>query len=310
MTDRKPVLRTTTYLLALAALIGSVAWGCGSPSAISVLNFMNRTTSNPSISFPRGGGTRPPTTTPPTTPTINSTCDLSAARKSLSMLLKNESLQNAAYSITLLASAGSGGFVCDAELGNYTAAGYLSVPLGAGNTYQIGCDVVTLSTANGFRGGTALLARTITGSIAPNLSGTPAGAPAAGAPLNGTTAIPVPEVIVLGDGNALFICQANNPCTQGGFTYTNALNVQIDDIFASRTQGTLCREGAGERPEWRLLNPSSADTSARAFEYVAGASVTVTVLDRVFNPSANQNKVVWQVIGPTPGLTTIHGEAR
>lgn len=310
MTHRNGLRSEALYVLALAVTLGAVAWGCGSPSAIAVLNFMNRTTSNPASRFPQGGGPRPNPPTPPPTNVVNTTCDLASARRTLSMLVKNESLQNVAYSITFLASAGSGGFVCDADLAIYSAAGYSAVALGPGNTFQLGCNIVTLGAADGFRGGNTLLARTVTGTMPPNLSGTPQGAPAAAAPLNGTTAIPLPEVIVLGSDNALFICQANNPCTQGGFTYTNALGVQIDDIFASRTQGTLCRENAGQRPEWRLLNPNSLDTAARRFEFVAGSNVTVTVLDRVFNPNLPQNKAVWQVIGPTPGLLTVHAEER
>lgn len=293
-------------VMAVAAVALFVAFGCGRVSPIAVLNFVNQNQN----SFPQGGGTVPPGPAPPTP--VNSTCDLTDARSSIFFQLRNESVQNVAFSVTFLVSSGNGGFVCATDRPVYIAAGYAPIALsGPGNTTAIGCDTIALSAANGFRGGDELLGLTVVGQIGPNLSGTPTGAPVANPPLDGVTAIPVPEVIVLGDGDPLFICQGNNICTQGGFTYTNALGVQIDDVQSSRTQGTICQQvGATPRPEWRLLNPSSADTNARPFEYVAGASIAASVLDRVFNANPSQNKAVWRVIGPIPNLADIHLEQR
>ncbi|MFO0971890.1 MAG: hypothetical protein U1A27_00420 [Phycisphaerae bacterium] len=318
MQSHTSLTRCLLGLTALVAAAAAIPGGCGGANPYSTLVFMNDVINHQTAAgqtFPRGGGPSivPPTTTAPTTTTINSTCDLPTARKNITMLVRNESLQNVRYSLTFLVSAGAGGFVCDTDRASYTNAGYVSF----GSSVTLGCDVITPNAANGFRGGSELLGRSIgldaVGNpilIPPNLSGTPQGGPAAVTPLDGVTLIPLPEVIVLGNDNPIFKCQASNPCTQGGFAYTNALGVQIDDIFVSRTQGTLCNAGAGTRPEFRLHNPSSADTTAAAFEFVAGSSVTVSILDRVLNPTASQNKAVWRVIGPVPGLVTIHDEQR
>lgn len=317
---RLPTVRVALGLVSLAAIGGwaLAGSGCGAASPFATTAFFQTSVNAfPNQTFPRGGiGTGPGGVTPPTTQptsTVNSTCDLTLARKTMTMILRNESTQNVRYNLTFLVSAGSGGFVCDADRASYLAAGYTSL----GGSVTLGCVTITPSVVNGFRGGNELLGRSFGRDsfnnpilLPPNVSGTTSGAPVAPAPLNGVTPIPTPEVIVLGNSESIFTCQANDPCTQGGFVYVTAQGVQIDDIFARRTQGTLCNTNAGSRAEWRLLNPSNADSTAQAFQFVAGASISVTVLDRVFNNVATQNKVVWQVIGPVPGLVQVHSEAR
>ncbi len=294
-------------LFGIAAMLVSAGWGCGGTSPYANLVFLNNAVSDPSVqTFPRGGIVTPTTTqaTQPVNPTINSTCDLTSARKSITVILRNNAVLSARYSITFLASTGQGGFVCNADVPTYTAAGYVSV----GSSITLGCDVLTASPGSGFRGGTDLLARTVTSPtpIPPNNTGDPNQAPAAPAPLNGVTPIPLPEVIVLGDGTSTFICVSNDPCTQGGMAYTDPIGTPIQLITSSRTQGTLCRTGLGTRPEWRLLNPSNADSTAQAFQYVAGSSINLTVLNRAFNPDSGQNQSTWQVIGPPPTFALIH----
>src|SRR5262249_10932064 len=202
--------------------------------------------------------------TQPVNPTINSTCDLPSTRKSLSIILRNNHpTLSVRYSMTFLASAGTGGFVCSTDVPNYTAAGYANV----GPSITIGCDSLSASAASGFRGGSELLALTVTSPtpIPPNTTGNPQQAPAAPAPLNGVTPIPLPEVIVLGDGTAQFICVSNDPCTQGGLAYTNSGGTSIQLITSSRTQGSMCNANAATRPEWRAVNPNNSTAAATGF---------------------------------------------
>jgi len=314
MTSQRAALLWSAFsILAIGWMIAFTGTGCGGTNALGTLQLINQAVSDPSVqTFPRGGIPRPPTTTQttqPVNPVINTTCDLPTNRKSEFFILRNDSLQNLTYSMTFLISAGSGGFMCEADRPTYTAAGYVSV----GNSITLGCDTLTPTSVNGFRGGNELLAVSFGRDsfnqpiiIPPNTSGTSSGAPAAPAPLNGITAIPVPEVIVLGSSDVNFSCQGNDPCTQSGMNYTNTLGVLIDHITVARTQGTICNVNAGSRPEWRLLNPSNADSTAQSFQFVAGGSISVLVLDRVFNTNPNQNKAVWTVVGPPPDFTPIH----
>jgi hypothetical protein len=286
------------------AVLALATWGCGGISPFGALNFANQNTTTPPPAQHQIGQ---PSDGPPQA-VVNSTCDLSADRKIVTMMVRNEAPHDVAYVMTLLASAGAGGFVCDADRPSYLAAGYLSVPLGGGGATQIGCNPVVLSQAGGFRGGTELLALTIMSTMPANLTGNPQQGPIAANPLDGSTPIPVPEVIVLGSNDAVFVCVGSDLCTQGGFSYNNALQVPIQKITATRTQGTMCNTGAAARAEWRLLNPSQADSTAQGHQYVAGGGITLSVLDRLFAAAGNQ--VVWRVIGPLPGLTDVHQEER
>ncbi len=302
MVFRSALLRRVASSPTVLAVAAVIAVGCGGISPIAVLNFVNQGVGN----LPGQGGAPPVPATQPAN--INTTCDLPAARKSISIQIRNESAQDVNFSITLLASAGSGGFVCQAERPIYSSAGYTSLPLlMPGNVFRQGCAEVSLGS---LRGGNEMLGVTFTGSLAPNPGATPQTATIAGFPLDGVSLLPLPEVIVLGDSNSLFICQGNNVCSQGGFAYTNGSGILIDGITSTRTQGTRCNANAGTNPEWRLLNPSQADSAARAFEYVAGANITISVLNRIFDANPVRNKATWRVLGPAPNFEMIHAELR
>lgn len=237
-----------------------------------------------------GGGGTPP----PGGGDVNSTCDLAGADKFLSSFrLVNRSTRRVSYSMTFIASAGSGGFVCEQDRTTYLNAGYraLSLDSTAFNA-AIGCDTVQLTS------GTQLLGLTLTGQIAADPSGgtDQAQEQNAASPLNGAVAIPVPQLIVLGDGQSNFICQGSNACTQGGFAYTSDFGTLISKITSLRTQGTLCNTGLGSRPEWLLLDPNLEDTERSAFQYVVGSSIEVQILNRPDNTNPQVNQAVWRII--------------
>lgn len=260
---------------------GIVAAGCGGANP-----FVSARFAGGFQNAGQGGGS----STQPTT-RINSTCDLAANRKVLGGIgLVNVAQQRVSYSMTLLASAGTGGFVCDADRNSYLTAGYRPLPLDAvTRTATIGCDPVPLLR------GTELLALRASGTInADTSAGT--NPPLAASPLNGAVRIPVPEVIVLGDSNTIFVCQGNNACTQGGFVYTDLVGNAIAKVTASRTQGTICNVRAGNLPEWRMLDPNFTDTQRSSFNYTTGSSIAIVVLDRAANSDPNTNQVVWQIV--------------
>src|SRR5262249_25852394 len=136
-----------------------------------------------------GGGSRPTTGTGGTGNTIQQSCDLDPARRGIRFVLSNQAQQFARYTITFVASAGSGGFVCGEDENDYLAAGYRDTVLDAGNGATIGCDVVRLL------GGTRLLTLRVSDAIAQNVGGAAPGI-VAQPPLNGNTFIPLPELIV------------------------------------------------------------------------------------------------------------------
>lgn len=241
-----------------------------------------------------GGGT-----TTQTTNNIQDTCDLSSTLKVFNgFALANAAKQNVNYSVTFIASAGTGGWVCDDDLDDYLNAGYRAIPLDSRtNTATIGCDPVPLSR------GSQLLALRISGQIQADASGGN-NPQLAASPLNGNVRIPIPELIVVGDNANNFLCQGSNACTQGGFVYTDQVGTSIAKATANRTQGTICQSRVGNLPEWRLFDPNFPDTQAAAFDYVAGAIVSVVVLDRANNSDPNVNQVVWQV--RSAGGTIIH----
>jgi len=243
-----------------------------------------------------GGGAGGGSATQPTGD-IDTSCELSDTQNVLNgFLVANGSQQIVSYSLTFLASAGSGGFVCNEDVDDYLNAGYRALPLDSvTRTAIVGCDPIPL------QGGTQILALRLSGQIAQNTisvttcEGLNADAPTAAAPLNGTRRIPLPEVIVLGDDQPFFICTGTNACTQGGFAYVDVAGNLIDKVTASRTQGTLCNLRVTNLPEWRLFDPNFAEAQAEAFNYTAGGIITVVILDRAGNSDPNVNKVVWQV---------------
>jgi len=236
-----------------------------------------------------GGGT-----TPPPAGSIASTCDLTADRKFIqSFNLRNQSTRQIQYRLTMIASAGPGGFVCDLDRDSYLNAGYRPLAVDPLTfTATIGCDPVPL------RGGTQLLALTLSGSIVANTGDLDdfEGAPAAAAPLNGSVRIPVPQLIVFGDGTANFICRGNDACTQAGLIYTTDFGTLVTRITALRTQGTLCNTRVSSVPEWLLFDPNQDDENSSAFHYTTGSFISAGVLNRADNTDPNVNQAVWQVI--------------
>ena len=121
--------------------------------------------------------------------------------------------------------------------------------------------------------------------------------------------IPLPELIVLGGDDADFICtggaQLGDLCTQRGFVYVNDGGVSVGKpANASRIQGTICNEGFGTAPEWRL-DKTLQDGFVQAFQYSAGGSIIVSILDRSADDvENNRNQVVWLVTNGND--TTIH----
>ncbi|MFQ5422459.1 MAG: hypothetical protein ACE5F9_00600 [Phycisphaerae bacterium] len=284
----------STGIIWLAAIAAAVFIGCGSVSPLVSLQFANNL-----IGRGLGGGTAPTTQNGD----IQTVCDLDANRRGIRIAVLNEAQQFARMSMTLVASAGLGGFVCDDELSNYFNAGYRETVLDAGNGATIGCDMVQLL------GGTRLLTLRLTDTIAQNTGGgTNDIPPIAQPPLNGNSLLPLPELIVLGDEDPIFICSGNSLCTQRGFVYADSASTPIASINASRTQDTVCNANAGTAPEWRLGNPNVNDNEIQPFQYPAGGTLLITVLDRADNANPNVNQVVWAVFDVDGNL--IHGERR
>lgn len=266
---------STVLLLALT--------GCGGVSPFTTARFVQN------FAGSGAGGGNPP----PPVGTFGSTCDLSANRKSIRFDLRNQSTRQVQYRMTMVASAGIGGFVCDLDRNTYLNAGYRPLAVDPLTfTATIGCDPVAL------RGGTQLLALSLSGTIASNTGDVNdfEGAPQAASPLTGVVAIPVPQLIVLGDGNANFICRGNDACTQSGLIYTTDFGTLVTRITALRTQGTLCNTRSGSVPEWLLFDPNQADEDSSAFHFTTGSFVSVGVLDRADNTDPNVNQAVWQVV--------------
>ncbi len=240
--------------------------------------------------------------------TLDSVCDLEAQLRTLRVTIENESAQAVEFSMTFVASAGAGGFVCDDVVNDYLSAGYTD----AGATAVIGCDTVSL-------GGNRLLIM----EFGVN-QGAGARIPAKADPDDesadnpnldlrrrdtGSLDIPLPELIVLGGDDPDFICtggaQVGDLCTQRGFIYVNAGGVSVGKpANASRIQGTICNEGFGTAPEWRL-DKTLEDGFVQAFQYTVGGSLVVTVLNRSSDAvENNRNQVVWLVTNESDN--TVH----
>jgi hypothetical protein len=284
----------------LAAIASMIAIGCSGMNPFLSTQFLM----NSSLVGRQSQGTTTTPATQTTDTTLTSVCDLpSGPSRTLQLTVQNESLQFVKFSMTFLASSGSGGFVCDSEILTYQNAGYSVV--GTGNSVVIGCDTVLLS-------GTQILAMQF---------GSNQGAAAVLAPatVSGTTVtpttftlrttsgssfIPLPQVIVFGSNDTDFPCVGSDACTQRGFVYTNAVGVPIGKaVEASRIQGTVCNSGFGTAPEWRLN--TALLSPAQLFQYPFGASIVVDVLDRSADLVTNtRNQAVWLVADVNGG--TVH----
>lgn len=232
--------------------------------------------------------------------TLDSVCDLEEDLRTLAVKIENQAGQAVTFSMTFVVSAGTGGFVCDDLIDDYLSAGYVDV----GSSTVIGCDTITLSGGN----------RILTLEFGIN-QGSSATLPAKADPEddtaenpsldlrrrdNGGLEIPLPELIVLGGDDADFICTGGatlgDLCTQRGFVYVNDGGVSVGKpANASRTQGTICNEGFGTAPEWRL-DKTLQDGIIQPFQYAVGGSIVVSVLDRSADDiDNNRNQVVWLV---------------
>lgn len=230
---------------------------------------------------------------------LGSVCDLPVAQQAISVSVQNSSTNFVDFSITFVASAGPGGFVCDNQVQDYLNSGYSDAIIpGSGASLAIGCDTISLVS------GTRILTREfgVNQGVASRLDPDPDGEVNGNEPVriltrldNSQPFIPLPELIVVGNGSNNFVCTGNNLCTQKGFVYVNNVGIPTGKAAeASRIQGTVCAENAGTAPEWRL--DRTLDENTQAFQYGRGGAIVITVLNRASDPIENtRNQVVWSV---------------
>jgi hypothetical protein len=243
----------------------------------------------------------------------SSICNVAVGLRTMQVIIRNEAQQFVRFRMTFIASAGPGGFVCDAERVNYEAGGYAPAP-GGGNTFTVGCDVITGPV------GSTLLVREFSGRLDPNVGGDPLAIlpelvlTATG----GSNNIPIPELVAFGTAESDFECttitdpvtgQREDLCTQRGFVYGNASDVPIGKAAeVVRIQGTVCNSGNGTAPEWRL-DKTLQNNTVQVFQYPVGGTITVNILDRANDgPTQNRNQVVWTVLDSDGD--TVHNPAR
>lgn len=290
-------------VVVLIAVVSAVVLGCKGMSPFLSAQFASNITPRPGPA-----PTPPPTTSPDDTTTISSVCDLDAALRGIQISISNQAQQKVRFAMSLMASAGPGGFVCDAQVQDYLNAGYTdAIPAGSGNTFTIGCDVLTLLSGNRL----LILKYGINELPEQSLTANPGGDPATATTIslrrrdNGGTFIPLPEIIVFGDSDPNFTCTGGDLCTQRGFVYSSINNLPIGKpADAARIQGTVCNAAAGTAPEWRL-DKTTTDGVVQPFQYVAGGTILATILDRS-SDSLNdaRNQVVWMVTDE--GAQVIH----
>jgi len=233
--------------------------------------------------------------------TIDSVTDLPPEQRGISISVRNESQQSVQFAMTLVVSAGAGGFVPDSEIQNYINAGYTDlIPPGGGNTATIGCDTITLLSGTRLLGLEYGIDQGAIATLSPNPGGDPANPNLPTFQLtrrdNNSVFLPLPELIVFGNEDPKFICSGTNLCTQNGFVYVSATGIPIGKpAAASRIQGTVCNEGFGTSPEW-VLDRTPFDSTISPFQFAPGGTIVATVLDRSSDaPTTNRNQVVWQV---------------
>jgi len=295
------------WLLCIGAII---AFGCQGASPFLAAQFATRLGTVPI----NGGSSQPSTSSSPSTDVdtlVGSVCDLDPALRGIQVALANASLQQVRFAMTFLVSAGPGGFVsCDSEIQRYQQAGYVDAcNPGSCSTISVGCDTITLL------GGTRLLRLDFGISQGPTAT-LPANTGGSATPptrqltvTNGSSDIPLPEIIVFGNGDPNFICLGGDLCTQRGFVYStpepNPLPIG-KSVEASRIQGTVCNEGFGTAPEWRL-DKTPFNSSVAAFQFSAGGTIFASILDRANDALTNpRNQVVWLVTDA--GGATVHFE--
>ncbi len=234
---------------------------------------------------------------------LASVCDLPEVQRVIQISVQNEAQQAVDFSMTLIASAGPGGFVCDSQLQDYLDAGYRdAIVPGSGNSFVVGCDTINLLS------GTRILTLEFgvnQGVVARLPANTNAGVQFPDATLptielrradDGSTLLPLPEVIVAGSGDPDFVCSGNNLCTQRGFVYVTNAGIPVGKAAeASHIQGTVCAENIGTAPEWRL--DKTLDNVSQPFQFGRGGAIVFGVLDRAADPlNSTRNQVSWLVI--------------
>jgi len=239
---------------------------------------------------------------------LASVCNLSEELRTIQVTLENDSADNVRFAMTFIASTGPGGFVCTDEVEEYLSAGYVRQNT---NTIVIGCDTVVL-------GGSQLLILEYGYNEIPEswiqratIDGTTVTATLLALTRRNQASridIPLPELIVFGTDDSLFECSgsgSNRLCTQRGFVYvTDALVSTGKPVEASRIQGTPCAENFGTAPEW-YLDKTTLDGTIQSFQYPAGGSILVQILDRSTDSlTTNRNQVVWTVLNSAG--TTVH----
>lgn len=305
MFSRFNCIASVVSLVCVFAVGVILAAGCkgGSPFLAAAFN-------NTLVGVNTGGP--PPNPVDPNNPTQNDTltsvCDLLPAEQTIQISIQNESQQFVEFSITLVVSAGPGGFVCDEELQEYLNAGYTdAIVPGSGSTAGIGCDSVSLLSGTRLltleygvnQGAGAMIGPNITGggnTVFPDPS----------LPQftlrrrdNGSAFIPLPELIVFGNDDPDFICTGGaivgDLCTQRGFVYTSGVGLPVGkSIEASRIQGTVCAENFGSAPEWRL--DKTLQIQVQPFQYGRGGAIVVGVMDRAGDALDNtRNQAAWLV---------------
>lgn len=270
--------------------------GCGNVSPFLSLHFAANSdlqdTQGTPRSLPQPDGT--------SDETLASVCNLSEELRSIQVTLENYSADNVRFAMTFVASAGPGGFVCTDQLEDYLDAGYVRHNT---NTIVIGCDTVIL-------GGSQVLVLEygfneipeswIQRATTDGTNVTPTTLALTRRNQAARTDIPLPELIVFGTDDPIFECSgagANRLCTQRGFVYvTDALVATGKPVEASRIQGTPCAENYGSSPEW-YLDKTTLDGTTQIFQYPAGGTITVGILDRSGDPlTSTRNQVVWTVL--------------
>ncbi len=312
------IVRSCLAALALCGLAASA--GCKGVSPFLAANFNSTLVDGQGLGDPQPGG-------PPTNGggngnggtdggVVSSVCTLPANQQVISITIQNESQQFVDFSVTLVVSAGGGGFVCDDSIQDYLNAGYGDAIIpGSASSITIGCDTISLLSGTRvltleFGINQGLVAR-----IAPNIGGDPE----ADLPNfvlqrrdNGSPLLPLPELMVMGNEDPDFICTGGaivgNLCTQRGFVYVSSAGFPVGKpAEASRIQGTVCAENFGTAPEWRL--DKTLDTVIQPFQYGRGGAILATVLDRASDAIENtRNQVVWLVTDADDN--TLHFEDR
>lgn len=297
--------KTTMKLSALAMCVGvaaSMGQSCagGSPFLAAAFNTtLAGTIGNgppPIINEPNGNDNTNPDI-------LSSVCDLPDAQRFIQIGIQNEAAQAVDFSLTLVASAGPGGFVCDAQIQDYLDAGYRdAIVPGSGSSAIIGCDTISLLS------GTRILTLEFgvnqgIGARIPLNPNTDTLFPDASLPSvtlrradDNTPLIPLPEVIVVGSSDPDFICSGNDLCSQRGFVYVNGAGFPVGKpAEADRIQGTVCAENFGTAPEMRL--DKTLDETSQPYQFGRGGSIVFGVLNRADDPfDAIRNQVSWLVI--------------